>query len=346
MMHVYALDEDRLVRMAAASGANAETNVGPGTSPVPAGVEQALWIDLLDPTATEEKGIEGLLGLQVPTRQEMAEIEDSARLYEENGALVMTAVVITGVAEGRPARAPVTFVLTPTHLVSVRYADPVPFRTFEAKCQRQPGQQTTSDRVLISLLESIIERAADVLESVQADLNDISIRLFFDADTGPGTRKRTEVPVADQLQNTIRLLGRKNLTLAILRESLLSLARLVPYLKQGAATWLNNGGSARLKQLDRDLRSLLSYETQLSSEIAFLHEATIGLINLEQNRIIKVFSIAAVLFLPPTVVGTIYGMNFEKMPELKWDFGYPFAIVLMALSSLLPYLWFKNKRWF
>ncbi|GJD94951.1 magnesium transporter CorA family protein [Methylobacterium iners] len=338
MMDFYALRDDRLLRNATHSDKVGEPS---GGATVLASADDALWIDLVDPTTEEEKGVERLLGLQVPTRQEMAEIEDSARLYEENGALVMTAVVITGIAEGRPARAPVTFVLTPTHLVSVRYADPVPFRTFEAKCQRQPGQQTTGDRVLTSLLESIIERAADVLESVQAGLNDVSTRLFIDGAGVPGKAP----PVADDLQNTIRLLGRQNLTLAILRVSLLSLVRLVPYVKQGAATWLADGGPARLKQLDRDLRSLTAYETQLSAEIAFLHEATIGLINLEQNRIIKVFSIAAVLFLPPTLVGTVYGMNFEKMPELKWEYGYPLAIFLMVLSSIAPYYYFKMKRW-
>ncbi len=160
----------------------------------------------------------------------------------------------------------------------------------------------------------------------------------------PLHRKPT-ASAADELQNTIKRLGRKNLTNAILRESLLSLSRLVPYVRQGAEGWLKNGGLARLKQIDRDLRSLSVYEGQLSSEITFLHEATLGLINLEQNRIIKVFSIAAVLFLPPTLVGTIYGMNFEFMPELQWLFGYPFALFLMVLSAVVPYYWFKQKGW-
>ena len=252
----------------------------------------------------------------MPTREEMAEIEESARLYEEHGALVMTAIVINGVAEGRPSRAQVTFVLTKTHLVSVRYADPLPFRTFETKCQRQPEVLTSSDRILVTLLESIVERAADVLEMVAADLNEVSTRLFIE-DWEPGRRKANRVE--NQLQVLIKRLGRKNMIVSILRESLLSLSRLTPYVRQGAAGWITNGIAARLKQLDRDLRSLATYEAQLSSEIVYLHEATLGLINLDQNRIIKVFSIAAVLFLPPTLVGTIYGMNFDLMPELKWE---------------------------
>jgi magnesium transporter len=272
----------------------------------------------------------------------MAEIEESARLYEEHGALVMTAVVINGVAEGRPSRTQVTFVLTKTHLVSVRYADLVPFRTFEAKCQRQPEILTSSDRLLVALLESIVERAADVLEMVAADLNEVSARLFFeDRESGRRKAKRVE----DELQVLIKRLGRKNMTISILRESLLSLSRLIPFVRQGAEKWLTNGSPARLKQLDRDLRSLSAYEAQLSSEIVYLQDATLGLINLDQNRIIKVFSVAAVLFLPPTLVGTIYGMNFEGMPELRWGAGYPFALALMVASAVLPYHWFKRRGW-
>src|SRR5829696_1584117 len=313
--------------------------------PPPADV---LWIDLHNPTREEECAVEGRLGLEVPTQQEMAEIEESSRLYEEHGALVVTAVVISGVAEGRPVRAPVTFVLTPTHLVSVRYADLSAFRTFASKLQRYPEQHTSADRIFASLVDTIVERAADVLEMVAADLNEVSTRLFIEdpsTNTAASRLRRAAGQVEDELQATIKRIGRKNLTMAILRESLLSLSRLVPYVRQGANEWLSNGGPARLKQLERDVRSLSAYETQLSSEITFLHEATIGLINLGQNRIIKVFSIASVLFLPPTLVGTIYGMNFKQMPELDWSFGYPFAILLMIASAVVPYFWFKQKGW-
>ena len=329
MMHIFGVRDGRLVRLPLTI-----TDL-----PTSSGL---LWIDLYYPTPDEEQCVEKLLGLQVPTREEMAEIEESARLYEERGALVMTAIVINGVAEGRPSRAQVTFVLTKTHLVSVRYADPLPFRTFETKCQRQPEVLTSSDRILVTLLESIVERAADVLEMVAADLNEVSTRLFIE-DWEPGRRKANRVE--NQLQVLIKRLGRKNMIVSILRESLLSLSRLTPYVRQGAAGWITNGIAARLKQLDRDLRSLATYEAQLSSEIVYLHEATLGLINLDQNRIIKAFSIAAVLFLPPTLVGTIYGMNFDLMPELKWEYGYVFALSLMVLSSVVPYYWFKRRGW-
>ncbi|HEX2727450.1 MAG TPA: magnesium transporter CorA family protein [Beijerinckiaceae bacterium] len=330
MMHTYGVRDGRLVRVPAAAA----------ELPRPSDL---LWIDLCNPTPEEEKWVERLLGLQVPTRQEMAEIEESARLYEEHGALVMTAVVINGVAEGKPSRTQVTFVLTRTHLVSVRYADPLPFRNFDAKRQRQAELLTSSDRILASLLESIVERAADVLEMVAADLNEVANRLFIE-DDGAGRRRKAK-RVENELQALIKRLGRKNIMVAILRESLLSMSRLIPYLREGASEWLTNGTPARLKQIDRDLRSLVAYDAQLSSEIVYLHDATLGLINLDQNRIIKVFSIAAVLFLPPTLVGTIYGMNFDSMPELQWRYGYVFALSLMVLSAVVPYYWFKRRGW-
>jgi Mg2+ and Co2+ transporter CorA len=156
MMTFYGLHQGRLVRLDHASASGL---------PAPASTD-VLWIVLLDPSRDDEREVETMLGVAVPTRQEMAEIEESARLYEERGALVMTAVVINGAAEGRPSRAQVTFVLTPTHVVSVRYADPVPFRTFEAKCQRQLEAHTSGDLILVSLLESIVERAAPSVGSV------------------------------------------------------------------------------------------------------------------------------------------------------------------------------------
>ena len=143
----------------------------------------------------------------------------------------------------------------------------------------------------------------------------------------------------------MKRLGRTNLLAAKLRQSLLSVGRMLAYHRQGAAGRLPEGDRATLKSLERDARALTEHDAQLAAEIAFLLEATLGLIDIEQNRIIKVFSIAAVLFLPPTLVGTVYGMNFEHMPELRWLFGYPFALLMMVASAVAPYLWFKHRGW-
>ena len=299
------------------------------------------WIDLRDPSREEENAVEAMLGLQVPTRQEMAEIEESARLYADGEALVMTAVVVDGAAEGRPRRAQVTFLLTARHLVTVRYADPMPFRTFAARVAKAPPAESGSaPLIFVSLLESFVERIADVLEAIAADLNQVSDDIFYDSDPAGATRQKRD------LQALITVLGRKNQVLAILRESLLSFGRIVSFVKLGGSDRLRGGAAGRLKSIERDIRSLGAFEGQLEQQIAFLHEATLGLINIEQNAIIKVFSIAAVLFLPPTLVGTVYGMNFQVMPELDWRFGYPFALATMAISAALPYWWFKRKGWF
>jgi magnesium transporter len=330
MMQTFCVRDGRLVQV----------HVPPADLPQASGV---VWIDLRDPTPEEEESVENALGVDVPTREELSEIEESARLYEDGEALVMTAVVANGVAEGKPSSTLVTFVLTRTHLVTVRSADPLPFRNFEAKRQRQAEALTSSDRILIALLESIVERAADVMELIAGELNEASNRLFIEDEAR--SRRRRAKRVENELQILIRRLGRKYLTLSILRESLLSLSRLLALLRSSAQDRLGNGAPARLKQIDRDLRSLASYEAQLSSGVNYLHEATLGLVTLDQNRIIKTFTIAAVLFLPPTVVGAIYGMNFKHMPELDWDYGYPLALVLMLLSSVAPYYWFKRRGW-
>lgn len=311
-----------------------------GVVALPAGV---VWIDLLNPTRDEELAVERMLGVEVPTREEMANIEESARLYVEAGTLVMTAAIIDGVTEGRPRRAEVTFLLARDHLVTVRYTDPVPFRTFPARVAKFPEDNASAPALFTSLIESFTERMADVLEVISADLDRASTSIF--GEDGEQGSPPPDTPVRADLRGIIRTLGRRNRMLAVLRESLHSFSRLLPFLRQGGGDWMKNGAGARLKAVERDLKSLTAYEAQLEQQISFLHEATISLINLEQNAIIKVFSVAAVLFLPPTLVGTIYGMNFDFMPELDWRFGYPVALVIMVVSAIVPYLWFKRRGW-
>jgi magnesium transporter len=263
----------------------------------------------------------------------------------------MTAVVVTGLSEHRrPSAAEVTFVLTPQVLVTVRYADPLPFRTFASKCERQPEAHGTSDLVFLSLVENVVNRLADVLEATTRDLDLLSGTIFANdgadehSDIGQQSLSNTRRPPTD-LQAVVKRLGRASSLLAKLRESLLSVGRMLAYYRHAANERLRDGARTHVQTLDRDVRSLTDYDAQLSAQVAFLLEATLGLVGAEQNRIIKVFSVAAVLFLPPTLVGTIYGMNFEHMPELGWALGYPFALVLMIFSAVAPYYWFKHKGW-
>lgn len=307
-------------------------------NPPPA--DSLVWIDLHGPTTEEERWVERLLNIEVPTRQEMAEIEESARLYTDKDAVVLTTVLIEGFGEHRPARTQVTFVLTAGHLVTVRYADPVPFRTGASKLQRQ-SEPRSAQAILTLLLETIVARIADMCEAIAADLNEISHRLFIDDRASRKSPSRAEL----DLQAIIRRLGRKRTVIAMLRETMISHTRAITFLRAVAPAHLSRDAVERLRRVERDLKSLMDYEIQFADDTGYLQEATLGLISLDQNRIIKVFSIAAVLFLPPTLVGTVYGMNFEAMPELKWAYGYPVAITLMLLSALGPYFWFKQRGW-
>ncbi|MFI8741716.1 magnesium transporter CorA family protein [Stutzerimonas zhaodongensis] len=296
--------------------------------------DNMLWADLLSPDSQEERFIESSLGLDIPTREELAEIEDSSRFYDEDGAIFMTTTVVMGIADRRPENAEVTFVLTKRCLVTVRYTELSAFRQFETKSSRQPSTYSSSHQIFLALADAVVDRIADVLESVQVELQALS-RCIFDV----RKEQRTD------LQQIIQQLGQHRSLLSQLGESLFSSTRLLAFYRLHANEPRQGAAKGLLKALERDVRSLGEHQARLLGDIAFLLDATLGLINIEQNAIIKVFSIAAVLFLPPTLVGTVYGMNFESMPELSWSFGYPMALGMMVISAIIPYAWFKFRDW-
>ena len=305
-------------------------------------VRKAVWIDLYEPTEQEELIIEAAFCVDVPTRREMGEIEVSSRLYKVGDDLFMTAIILTKADTKEPGSTAVTFILTANCLITVRYADPLPFVTFRAQVDR--GQFESGQRIFEGLLDTIVDRLADILENIGANLDAVSRDIFRareDIKKGSGAKQAAHSDLGEVLRN----LGRSSDLGSRARESLVSLSRLLSFFVQSQkAPDPELAGHFHL--LTRDLESLSDHTTFLSTKLNFLLDATLGLINIEQNAIIKIFTIAAVFFLPPTVVGTIYGMNFDRMPELKWAFGYPFAIVLMILSALAPYLYFKRKGWF
>ncbi len=304
--------------------------------------DSALWIDLSAPTEEEEAEIEKRHGLDVPTQEEMREIEESSRIYEANGALFMTGVIVAGISEKRPVRSEVSFVLTREHLVTIRYSDPLPFKTFQQKCSRKPEDHTTSDRIFVSLVEQIVQRIADVLERITSDLDVVAADVF--TEEGAAAKDKSQAARVD-LQALVRRLWRASALLGKLRESLLSFNRLLSFFRNSGESWLKEDARAKAQSQQRDIESLTEYAEHLTAQIGHLQDATFNLINIEQNRVIKVFSIAAVLFLPPTLVATIYGMNFKHMPELHWTLGYPMALGLMLLSAWLPFYWFKRNGW-
>ena len=303
-------------------------------APFPA---EFLWADLFEPTPEEEKAVESLLTVDVPTRDEMKEIETSNRLYEEGGAVYMTATVGSKLDSARPESSAITFILANDRLITNRYVDPTPVRRFMAHVVRSPASCTSSVTLLAGLFEAFTERMADLLEKVQLELDAISLAIF--------PRDHDSAPTNRDLQAMIQKIGMNGDLISKARESLVSFQRLLTYVQQASNVTLSKDQVSRFKSTLRDVQSLSDHATFLGSKIQFLLDAVLGLINLEQNNIIKIFSVAAVMFLPPTLVASIYGMNFHHMPELDKPWGYPLALLAMVVSAVLPYIYFRRKGW-
>jgi magnesium transporter len=304
-------------------------------APVPAG---AVWIDLLSPTPEEDRKLEAALGVAVPTREEMAEIEPTSRLYIENGMRYMTATVICSSDTESPGTTVVTFILGSGPLVTVRYDEPRPFNLLASRLSRYCGPNVTGESVLMDLLDAIIDRAADVLERVGSDVDLISQRVFEHNAAAEGPERG--------YQDILKTIGKKGDLNSKVRESMVSIGRLVSFLANEAeGLKLQKEQRSLLKGMARDVASLADHTTYLANKVTFLLDATLGMVTLEQNKVIKIFSVAAVVLLPPTMVASVYGMNFHKMPELDWAYGYPFALFLMLAAAVLPYAFFKWKRW-
>jgi magnesium transporter len=300
--------------------------------------EGAVWFDLSAPDAAEESAVGRLLGVDLPTREDRSEIEISSRLYAEEGGLFMTALVPSQTDTDRPHMAPVTFVLAGAVLVTIRDHDPRAFGTFARRAERTPIGCTDGAATLLGLLDEIVDRLADVLERMARDIDDLSRRIFDEK--GEAQRK------GHRYLAVLQEIGRKGDLASNIRDSLVTLERLATFLEghAGAMPGLEANRDA-IRSLGTDTRALSDHADSFGQKIAFLLDATLGLIQIEQNGIIKIFSVVAVVFLPPTLVASIYGMNFAVMPELSWPWGYPFALATMVLSAILPYLFFKRQGW-
>lgn len=296
----------------------------------------AVWVDLLAPGEAERAEIAALVGVTVPTLEDQLEIELSSRLYVEHGAAVMTALLPAHTKEQQAEIGPVTFILTRERLVTVRPHDPRPFATFPPRADRAALPCCSPESVLLGLTEEIIGRLADLTEYGGRKIESLSNQIFR--------------PVGDErpdLKARLHKLGWRDELVTHVRDSLVSLERLLVFLgpileardPDGAATTALN------VQL-RDIRTISEQAGLLHQKLGFLLDATLGLISIEQNAIIKIFSIVAVVFLPPTLVASIYGMNFADMPELGWHLGYPLALLAMAVSAAIPLIYFKRKGWF
>lgn len=303
--------------------------------PIPS---DALWIDMIEPTRGEDRKAEEFLGISIPTREDMKDIEPSELLYTENGTRYMTARLVCHADSDDPCLAGVTFILKGHSLVTVRYQEPKAFAMFAQRAAKPAGCGQTAEAVMAGLVETIIDRAADVLQMTGERIDALSGKIFADR-TDPGQRNA-------EFHGTLRALGRHGDLISKQRESLVSIERILLFLTASyRATRVPVELREEVRTTMRDLQSLEEHANFLSNKIQFLLDATLGLVNLEQNNIIKLFSVMAVVFMPPTLIASIYGMNFKHMPELEWVLGYPMALVMMVVAAVLPYVFFRWKRW-
>jgi magnesium transporter len=283
---------------------------------------------LVAPTAEDRAWVEQVYGEELPSAEGMQEIEESARYYEDNNGLHLHSFFLH--TEGEQTRnVTVAFVLREGRLFTLHDEDSVTFRVFRMRARRQPGYAVDGISVLLGLLETKVERLADTLEIAYATLETTSQSVLR-------TRETRMEEVLSELAGVEDVTAKARLSLMDKQRALSFLLRIGK---------LDAEQAQRARAILRDIESLTAHLLFLFERVGFLMDATMGLINIEQNKIIKIFSIAAGVLLPPTLIASIYGMNFDVMPELHWAFGYPYALLLIVVSAVAPYLYFKHKGW-
>jgi magnesium transporter len=323
------------------SGKQSQTKTDLSVATLPPDI---VWIDMLDPDAMELNFVERCTGLHVPRRDELSEIESSSRLKIDGETLYLgTPIVFEGESHAAIAT-PVGFVLARDCLITIRFQELTAFRTFVQ--QSQPADRHyDSTRIFVGLMEAIVDRMADKLENVGSALDTVSHRIFHTEITNAGGKRRRPVREDADLRELLQRVGGSGDLTSKLRDSLLGVGRIVPYVLGLGTKWLPAEVTPRLQTLERDIASLSDYDVHLTNKVQLLLDATLGLINIQQNNIIKVLTIVSVVGVPPTLVASMYGMNFRYMPELNWTWGYPFGLAIMVLSALVPLLWFKLRGW-
>lgn len=297
-------------------------------------LEDAVWIDLVFPTEMEETFLENHLKFDLPNHAEMIEIELSSRLYARDSSYFMTILAVEKTDSRDPILEPVTFVLTPQQLITVRYVPLQSFDWFSTHLYKECNEYNDPVALFMELLELMIDRLADTLEFISRRLESYSKFIFKSL--------KQSTPDYMALMQDIGANGDLNSKVS---ESLMTFSRLAAFFTKSDMIQLDKDKLLRLSSVSSDLSSLSEHVGFFSDKISFLLEATLGLVNIDQNHIIKIVSVAAVIFMPPTVVMSFYGMNFPYMPMLTWKYGYLSAIGLSVLSSWIPYIFFKHRKW-
>lgn len=299
----------------------------------------ASWIDLLSPTSEERARVEGDYGLKLPSREELSGVELSSRISVEGGVLFLSIPTVSYMSELEHAPSPLGFVLSKDLLVTIRYEQLHSFDSVVEKCSRDDAT-FTSVEAFAALVDEMVELSADLIEKIAVDLDGVSRAVFSKL----GKQNRV-TQSNDELRGVLISVGNAGERLSRIRDLVLGLQRIVPFVAGTEQDWIPAGMRARLKVTQSDLTSLAEYETYLSDKVQFLLDAVLGFINTKQNDIFQVLTVISIVGIPPTLVASIYGMNFKYMPELSWAWGYPFALAVIVLSAILPILWFKWRRW-
>ncbi len=297
------------------------------------------WIDLLHPTSEERASVESGHGLKLPSREELSQVEMSSRLSERDGVLFLSMPAVAHLDGLDQAQSPLGFVLSKKLLVTIRYAKLHAFETVAEERLKNGGSSSSVD-TFAALVDGMLELSADTIEQIAAELDGVSRDVFSKLG------KQSHVTQSnDELRRVLIEVGNAGERLSRIRGSVLGLQRIIPFVAASEQEWIPANIRVRLKTAQSDLSSLTEYETHLSDKVQFLLDAVLGFINTKQNDIFQVLTVISIVGIPPTLVASIYGMNFRNMPELSWAWGYPYALVLILLSAILPILWFKWRRW-
>lgn len=291
---------------------------------------EAVWVDLIEPGDDERERVQHELGQSLATRLELEDIEASARFFEDEDGLHIHSFFFYADAEDHAGNATVAFTIRDGRLYTLRERELPAFRLYRMRTRSQTLIDGNAYELLLDLFETKIEQLADEIENIYSDLEALSL-VIMDGYQG------------DEHDNALSTLAELEDVGWKVRLCLMDTQRALNFL--GRKARLPSGQLEQAREILHDIESLLPHNESLFQKVNFLMQAAMGFINIEQNRIIKIFSVVSVVFLPPTLVASSYGMNFEFMPELKWSFGYPGAILLMILAGLAPYLYFKRKNW-
>src|SRR6201982_114388 len=298
-----------------------------------ASLTDASWIDLIDPTPAETAAFEKAFGLRVPTKEELSEIETTSRLRVEHGALYMTAPLILATGDEPWIAAPTGFVLSKTILLTVRF---VQSTIFDSVGKELNGERLEPALVYVRVLEELVDHVADLLEASSQALDDAS-HVIFRRDNLRRLSRETSL-----LRQLLVRTGRSSQRMGPINYTLVCLDRMAKFTIERGREWIANDQISRLQSVSADIASLEQYAEGVVNRIQLLQDAATGIINVAQNEVMKILTVASVAGIPPVLIAGIYGMNFKNMPELNWVWGYPFALFLIGLTTLVPLIWFKR----